>query len=100
MNQLLLLVLQSLLPVYWQTASPAGLEFPCFWLLSDLVWHLDQRDFLEFLLIISDLLQISAQLLLFLLCFTADSEHDGKLPAQSPEKRFFSPLWERYSLLS
>ena len=37
---------------------------------------------------------------LFLLCFTADSEHDGKLPAQSPEKRFFSPLWERYSLLS
>lgn len=36
---------------------------------------------------------------LILLCFTA-VEHDGKQPAQSPEKRFFFPLWERYSLLS
>lgn len=37
---------------------------------------------------------------LIFLCFTEDSEHDGKQPGQSPGKRFFFPRWERYSLLS
>lgn len=100
MNQLLLLGSAVIIACILANRITSRFGIPMLLAFIGLGMRLDQRDFLEFLLIISDLLQTSAQLLLFLLCFTEDSEHDGKQPGQSPGKRFFFPRWERYSLLS